>query len=57
MKDKLVAVFVRFVKNTFSEERLLALISDLLEVLYDRTDGKVKETVEEVMDDDVEDSV
>lgn len=50
MKDKLLSVFVRFVKNTFSEERLLALIRDLLDVLYDRNDKKVKDTVEEVMD-------
>lgn len=53
MKDKLLVVFVRFVKNTFSEERLLALISDLLDVLYDRNVRKVKDTVEEVMDDEV----
>lgn len=53
MKDKLFAVFLYFVKNTFSEERLLALIADLLDVLYDRNDKKVKDTVEEVMDDGV----
>lgn len=53
MKDKLIAVFVSFVKNTFCEERLLALIGDLLDVLYDRKDKMVQDTVKEVMDDGV----
>lgn len=54
MKDKLLAIFVRFAKSTFSKERLRDLISDLLDVLYEKIQ---QETVEEVMDDDVENSV
>lgn len=57
MKDKLLAVFVRFVKNTFSEERLLALIADLFDVLYDRVQKSVSENVKEVLDHAVQDSV
>lgn len=59
MKDKLLAVFVCFVKNTFSEERLLALIADLLDVLYDRNNKMVQDVVldelskKEVSDDEV----
>lgn len=36
MKDKLLAVFVAFVRATFSKDRIVELISDLLDVLYDR---------------------
>lgn len=57
MKDKLLAVFVRFVKNTFSEERLLHLIADLLDVLYDRNQKSVSENVKEVLDYEFRDSV
>lgn len=59
MKDKLLAFFVRFVKNTFSAERLLALIADLLDVLYDRNNKMVQDVVsdelskKEVKDDEV----
>lgn len=36
MKDKLLAIFVAFVRKTFTKERLLDLIDDLLDVVYDR---------------------
>ena len=36
MKDKLLSIFVAFVRKTFTKERLLNFISDLLDVLYDR---------------------
>ena len=36
MKDKLMSVFVAFVRKTFTKERLLDLIDDLLDVVYDR---------------------
>lgn len=50
MKDKLLAIFVAFVRKTFSKERLLDLIDDLLDIVYDRfarpdgsVDAKIKE--------------
>lgn len=39
MKDKLIALFVAFVRSTFSKDRLINLISDLLDILYDRKEG------------------
>lgn len=36
MKDKLQSIFVVFVRKTFTEERLLDLVDDLLDVFYDR---------------------
>ena len=36
MKDKLMSIFVAFVRKTFTKERLLDLIDDLLDVVYDR---------------------
>ena len=36
MKDKLMSIFVAFVRKTFSKERLLNLIDDLLDIVYDR---------------------
>ena len=36
MKDKLQLVFVAFVRKTFTKERLLSLIDDLLDIVYDR---------------------
>lgn len=35
MKNKLLSFFLGFVRKTFSEERLLDLISGLLDILYD----------------------
>lgn len=36
MKDKLMSIFVAFVRKTFTKERLLDLIDDLLDIVYDR---------------------
>lgn len=38
MKNKLLKFFIAFVRKTFSEERLLDLISGLLDILYDNFD-------------------
>lgn len=46
MKDKLMSIFVAFVRKTFTQERLLDLIDDLLDIVYDRfsrPDGSVDE--------------
>lgn len=46
MKDKLMSIFVAFVRKTFTKERLLDLIDDLLDIVYDRfvrPDGSVVE--------------
>lgn len=40
MKDKLLALFVAFVRATFSKERVQKLIADLLDILYDRKVGE-----------------
>lgn len=36
MKDKLMSIFVAFVRKTFIQERILDLVDDLLDVVYDR---------------------
>jgi hypothetical protein len=36
MKDKLISIFVAFVRKTFTKERLLDFIDDLLDIFYDR---------------------
>lgn len=46
MKDKLLSIFVAFVRKTFTKERLLDLIDDLLDIVYDRfvaSDVRVEE--------------
>lgn len=46
MKDKLMSIFVAFVRKTFTKERLLDLIDDLLDIVFDRfaaPDGRVEE--------------
>lgn len=43
MKDKLLALFVAFVRATFSEERVHKLIADLLDILYGRKVGESDE--------------
>lgn len=46
MKDKLMSILVAFVRKTFTKERLLDLIDDLLDIVYDRfarPDGSVDE--------------
>lgn len=39
MKDKLLSIFVAFVRKTFTKERLLDLIDDLLDIVFDRFAG------------------
>lgn len=34
MKNKLLSIFLLFVRKTFSKDRLMNLISDLLDILY-----------------------
>ena len=36
MKNKLLSIFLAFVRKSFSKERLLNFISDLLDILYER---------------------
>lgn len=46
MKDRLLKIFLLFVRKTFSKDRLLDLIDDLLVVVYDRyaaSDGRLEE--------------
>lgn len=50
MKDKLMSIFVAFVRKTFTKERLLDLIDDLLDIFYDRF-ARPDEPVEERMVD------
>lgn len=50
MKDKLMSIFVAFVRKTFTKERLLDLIDDLLDIVYDRF-ARPDESVEERMVD------
>lgn len=45
MKDKLLSIFVAFVRKTFSKDRLLAFISDLLDILYENF-GSIEDTDE-----------
>lgn len=43
MKDKLLSIFVAFVRNTFSKDRLLAFIADLIDILYENF-GSIEDT-------------
>lgn len=43
MKDKLLSIFVAFVRKTFSKDRLLDFISDLLDILYENF-GSIEDT-------------
>lgn len=36
MKDRLLSIFVAFVRKFFTKERILYLVDDLLDVVYDR---------------------
>lgn len=48
MKDKLQSLFVAFVRKTFTKERVLDLIDDLLDIVYERfaaPDGRFPERV------------
>ena len=35
MKNKLLSIFLAFVRKTFSKDRLMGFISDLLDFFYD----------------------
>lgn len=35
MKDKLLSIFLAFVRKTFCKERLMKFISDLCDILYE----------------------
>lgn len=50
MKDKLMSIFVAFVRKTFTCERLLDLIDDLLDIVFDRF-ARPNEPVDERMVD------
>lgn len=50
MKDKLISIFVAFVRKTFSKERLLDLIDDLLDIVYDRFAASVGSVEERFLD-------
>jgi hypothetical protein len=46
VKDKLQSIFVAFVRKTCSKERVLDLIDDLLDIVYDHfaaPDGRIPE--------------
>lgn len=36
MKNKLLSIFLAFIRKSFSKERLLNFISELLDILYER---------------------
>ena len=50
MKDKLMSIFVAFVRKTFTKERLLDLIDDLLDIVYDRFAVPANSVEERVFD-------
>lgn len=50
MKDKLISIFVSFVRKTFTKERLLDLIDDLLDIVYDRFAGPNGRVEERMLD-------
>ena len=45
MKDKLLKIFLAFVRKTFTKDRLLNFISDLLDILYENF-GSIENTHE-----------
>lgn len=45
MKDKLIKIFLAFVRKTFTKDRLLNFISDLLDILYENF-GFIEDTPE-----------
>jgi hypothetical protein len=45
MKDKLLSIFIAFVRKTFTKERLLAFIADLIDILYENF-GSIEDTHE-----------
>ena len=45
MKDKILSIFVAFVRKTFTKDRLIAFISDLIDILYENF-GSIEDTSE-----------
>lgn len=45
MKNKLLAIFLAFVRKTFSKDRLMNFISDLLDILYENF-GPVDDSID-----------
>lgn len=39
MKNRLLSIFLAFVRKTFCKERLMKLIADLLDILYENFDS------------------
>lgn len=53
MKDKLLSIFLAFVRKVFTKERILELISGLLDIFYARfsvPDGLVEESLINLFD-------
>ena len=48
MKNKLLALFLAFVRATFSKERIRNLVSDLLDILYDKIGGELDDVSDPV---------
>ena len=46
MKNKILSIFLAFVHKTFSKDRLMKLISDLLDILYENF-GPIEDTPED----------
>ena len=53
IKNKLLAIFVAFVRKTFTKERILDLIGDLLDIVYDRFGDSFCDLKEECDTDEV----
>lgn len=45
MKNKLLSIFLAFVRKTFCKERLMKFISDLLDIMYENF-GSIEDTHE-----------
>lgn len=45
MKNKFLSIFLAFVRKTFCKERLMKLISDLLDIMYENF-GSIEDTHE-----------
>lgn len=50
MKNKLLSIFIAFVRKTFTRERLLDLIDDLLDIVDDRFPGPDDSVDDRVID-------
>lgn len=51
MKSKLLSIFLAFIRKSFSKERLLNFISDLLDILYERFGPIANDLLERSGDD------